>query len=258
MRIISRNAIRSRTGVLMATQTENVQEEIPQEEVVPPQEEQVAQSQETQEASPESTEENSKEYNFRQLREVNKQLEERLKTYETRLEGIETSSRDVHSQSESAHQDEDFEIGEEDLVEGKHLKKALSKIENILKQKELEAIPDKLRGKYEDFDHVVTKENLEKLKESEPELYGTIRSGSDLYAKGVAAYKTLKGLGYTSDHQELMKQKDHVQNNHKKPLNTQAIKGSGAIHEANVFANGLTPELKKQLQKEMAQAAKAR
>ena len=43
-----------------------------------------------------------------------------------------------------------------------------------------------------------------------------------------------------------MKKKEQVQSNHKKPMSAQAIKGSGALHEANVFANGLTPELKKQ------------
>ena len=72
------------------------------------------------------------------------------------------------------------------------------------------------------------------------------------------AYKTLKGLGYVPENNNLMKQKDQVQSNHKKPLSAQAIKGSGALHEANVFANGLTPDLKKKLQKEMAEAAKAR
>ena len=254
---ISRNAIRIRTGVHMATLTENVSEEVQNEEIVSPPAEQEAQSQDTQQPSPESSEENSKEYNFKQLREVNKQLEIRLEKYEARLEGVETSSKSSSSQAENKAE-EDLEIGEEELVEGRHLKKALSRIEKILYQKELEAIPDKLRGKYEDFDQVVTKENLEKLNETEPELYRTIRSGNDLYAKGVAAYKTLKGLGYIPEDENLMKQKDHVQNNHKKPLSTQAIRGSGALHEANIFANGLTPDLKKQLQKEMAEAAKAR
>lgn len=241
-------------GVHVTVKEENVTEEIQNEEVVQPQEEQEAPSQDTQAVSEEQKEENSKEYNFKQLRDVNKQLEDRLKTYETRLEGIESSSKN----NSSLNKEEEFEIGEEDLVEGKHLKRAISKIENILQQKELEAIPEKLRGKFEDFDQVVTKENLEKLKETEPELYRTIRNGPDLYAKGVAAYKTLTSLGYVQDKQNYMKQKDHIQNNHKKPLSAQAVKGSGALHEANIFANGLTPELKKQLRKEMVEAAKAR
>ena len=70
-------------------------------------------------------------------------------------------------------------------------------------------------------------------------------------------YKTLKSLGYNSQNEEFMKEKEQVHTNHKKPLSAQAIKGSGALHEANMFAGGLTPELKKKLQQEMVQAAKA-
>jgi len=236
----------------MASQTENVAEEVQQEEVVQPQEEISSQSQNTQEASSETTEENSKDYNFRKLREANKQLEERLRKSDEIIETFTSSNQ------ESPPEAPEEELGAEDLAEGRHLKKLEAKIEKLMYQKELEAIPDKLRGKFSDFDQVVTKENLEKLKDSEPELYRTIRTGTDLFAKGVSAYKTLKSLGIIQEEQDLSKHKDHVHSNHRKPLSAQAVKGQGALHEANIFANGLTPELKKQLQKEMAEAVKSR
>ncbi len=233
----------------MATQADNVAEEIPQEEVVTPQEEQVAQSQETQEESPKETEESSKEFNFRQLRETNKQLDQKLEKATEIIDAFNNSQRQA-----SAPAPEE-ELGSEDLAEGRHLKKLEEKIEKLMLKKEMEAVPDKLKAKFSDFNQVVTKENLEKLKETEPELYSTIRSGPDFFATGVAAYKTLKSLGYAQDQVSMTKQKDHVQANHNKPLSAQAIKGQGALHEANAFANGLTPELKTQLQKEMAEAA---
>lgn len=236
----------------MATQTDNVAEEIQHEEVVSPQKEQEAQSQETQVESQKETEENSKELNFRKLRETNKQLDQRLEKANEIIEAF------TNSQNQATAPPQEEELGAEDLAEGRHLKKLEEKIERLMYQKELEAVPDKLKGKFTDFNQVVTKENLEKLEETEPELYKTIRSGTDLFAKGVAAYKTLKSLGYAQDQESMTKQKDHVQANHKKPLSAQAIKGQGALHEANAFANGLTPELKKQLQKEMVEAAKAR
>ena len=234
----------------MATPTENVVDESQPEEVVPPQEEQQAQSQDTQEASP--SEESSKDYNFRQLREVNKQLEERLRKSEDVIQSIAQSKR------QSPVEEEEIEIGEEDLVEGKHLKKMEAKLAKMIQQKEMEQIPERLRNKFSDFDQVVTKENLKKLEETEPELFNTIRSGNDLFSKGVAAYKTLNSLGLSREKEDYMKNKQHVQSNHKKPVSAQAVKGQGAIHEANIFANGLTPELKKQLQREMVEAAKAR
>ena len=239
----------------MATTTENVAEEVQSEEVVSPQEEQAVTGQDTPVDSQETQEENSKEFNFRQLRESNKQLEDRLKKSDEIIEAY-TNSQHQLSQTPSIPQEE--ELGADDLAEGKHLKRLEAKLEKLMYQKELEAVPDKLKGKFEDFDQVVTKENLDKLQKSEPELYRTIRSGTDLFATGVAAYKTLKSLGYIQEQESMTKQKDHVQANHKKPLSAQAIKGQGALHEANAFASGLTPELKKQLQKEMAEAVKSR
>lgn len=247
---MSSNAVsHPQIGVNMAVQTENVSEE-----VVQPPEEQSAQSLNTQETSNEPVEESSKEHNFKQLREVNKQLEERLRKSEETIETIVGNN----SQQQIPAPPQEEELGAEDLAEGRHLKKLEAKFEKLLYQKEMEAIPSRLKAKFEDFDEVVTKENLEKLKKTEPELFQTINSGDNFYATGVSAYKTLKSLGYAQDQEDIMKQKDHVHANHKKPLSAQAIKGQGALHEANIFANGLTPELKKQLQKEMVEAAKAR
>lgn len=232
----------------MATQVENVKEEVPPEEIVQPQQEQPkeALSQDAQEETQSKSEEKSKEYNFRQMRETLAQRDEEIKLLR---------EQQVTSKEE--------ELGEEDLVEGKHLKKGLSEIKEMILQKELETVPDKLKSRFEDFDQVVTKENLEKLKKTEPELFFSIqsvdgKSSSGLFAKGVTAYKTLKSLGISTGNQDYMKQKDQVHSNHMKPLSAQAIKGSGALHEANIFAQGLTPELKKQLRKEMVDAAKAR
>ncbi len=234
----------------MATQTENVNEEIQNEEVVQPSQEQESQAVETQEVSPDEAESNTKEYNFKQLRESNKQLEERLKKSDEIIESFTRSNQPVPQPKEK--------LGKDDLAEGRHLEELEAKFEQRWQQKELEMIPDRLKTKFDDFDQVVTKETLEKLEKTEPELYRTIQSGTDLFAKGVAAYKTIKSQGFTQEQHDYMKQKEQAQTNHKKPLSAQAVKGQGALHDANIFANGLTPELKKQLQKEMAEAVKAR
>ena len=124
-------------------------------------------------------------------------------------------------------------------------------------QEKVDSIPERLKTKFEDFDQVVTQENVEKLKMSEPELYASITAGGDLYTKGVSAYKTLLAMGIVKK-DSYKSQKEEVHNNHKKPVSTQAIRGQGALSEANMFEKGLTPELKKQLNQEMDQAAKAR
>jgi hypothetical protein len=234
----------------MATTTENVSEEQPKEEVVQPQQmkEENISSQNAQEEVSKKSEENNKEYNFRKMRETLEQRDEEI--------------RMLRERDNNSNEDE---LGEEDLVEGKHLKRGLSEIKDIIRKKELESVPDKLKSKFEDFNDVVTKENLEKLQKTEPELFQTLQvedgkklSAGDLFVKGIAAYKTIKSLKISPENQEYMNKKEHIQSNHDKPMSVQAINGAGAIHQANAFANGLTPELKKQLNKEMVESIKAR
>jgi len=233
----------------MAVEAPNVSEEIHNEEVVHPPEKQETVSQE-QLDNPSSQQEDNKDYNFKQLREGKKQLEEEVRQLRAQMDSF------ADTQSSSPHKDEDsMDIGDDDLVEGRHVKKLMSRVEKMIYQKEVEAIPDRLKTRFNDFDDVVTKENIENLKKTEPEIYRSITSGSDIFAKGVSAYKTLKALGIYKQPQDFSQQKQHVQSNHNKPMSVQAVKGQGALHEANVFAQGLTPDLKKQLQKEMVRSS---
>ena len=229
----------------MAEEPVNVAEEIKAEEAVPPQENSPAPVVEEQSQKTSSLDEN-----FKRLRETKEHLEREnreLKQW-------------VHNQQKPA-EEEGLAVEDDDLVEGKVVKQLYNEIKELKKfrraydQEKLDSIPSRLKSKFDDFDQVVTQENIEKLKLSEPELYASITSGSDLYAKGVSAYKMLKNLGIVKENL-YEETKEQVRVNQTKPLSAQAIKGQGALAEANIFAKGLTPELKKQLQQEMVEAAK--
>lgn len=236
----------------MENQTENVAtEEIQEQVAVQATDTQITETVEATETQ-ETPSESNKEYNFNQLRKSKEQLEEENRELR---KVIETSQQAVPAPAPQ----NDFDIGDDDLAEGKHLKKLSQEINNLRHQADSYqrvAQAAQLTSKFSDFNEVVTKENIEKLKQTEPELHASITGGSDLYVNGVSAYKALKSLGIAKDN--FSSQKDQVQTNHNRPLSTQAIKGHGALSEKNVFAGGLTPELKKQLQKEMSEAAKAR
>lgn len=228
----------------MGEESQNVAEEIQASEVV--------HSENQTQESPVSQEERgfSKEDNFVRLRETKQQLERENRELKQAL-----------LRSSKAEETEDnLSIEDDDLVDGRVVKKLYSEIKTLRKsyeQEKLSSIPDRLRSKFSDFDQVVTQENIEKLKNNEPELYSSITSGSDLYAKGVAAYKTLKSLGLV-EKDPYEEEKRIVKQNHSKPVSVQAIKGQSALSDANIFAKGLTPDLKKHLQEEMEQAIKAR
>lgn len=238
----------------MSEEHNNVAEEIAAEEVVNPE---VSSSDEknsiASEAESQQSIDSDKELNFRKLREAKEQLEKENRELRSYYEKLNVQNGSIESSAN------DFDIADDELVEGKVLKKIYNELNSLKKNYEEEKssqIPDRLKTKFSDFNEVVTRENIDKLKESEPELYASITSGNDLYAKGVSAYKTLKALGIAkSDHYQ--EQKKQVQENQSRPVSTQSIKGQSALSDANIFAKGLTPELKRQLQEEMRNASKA-
>lgn len=241
----------------MAEDTANVAEEIQQEAHVQPQEQEAQQSQSPEVESQTEEKRLSKDENFLRMRETKEQLERENRELRQVVE------RHANQQASPQEEDEDIGVDDYDLVEGKVVKRLYNEIKELKKfkssydQEKVASIPERLKTKFADFEQVVTQENVEKLKQAEPELYASITAGEDLYAKGVSAYKTLKALGIVKeDHYK--NQKEQVAQNHGKPVSTQAIRGQGALSEANIFAKGLTPELKKQLQQEMKEAAKAR
>ncbi len=248
----------------MSQANENVAEEIQQEEIVQPQE--------SQDTSPEvsSQEEKvsySKDENFTRLRESKEQLERKNDRIERENDELRAEKAFHAKKQEPPSEDDSLGIEDDDLAEGKHLNKLDKKIKDLDKaqkdfqktiaEEKLALVPAQLRAKFDDFDEVVSEENIEKLKKLEPEMYRSLREPGDVYTKGVTAYKTLLAMGIVKK-DNYKSQKEDVHNNHKKPVSTQAIRGQGPLSEANQFQKGLTPELKKQYQEEMAEAVKAR
>lgn len=235
----------------MAEEQANVAE-LQQEEVVQPKEE-ASQAEATELTSrvSETPPPSDKDYNFKRLREEKERIDQELAETRKRLREFEQLDPD--------------NIDDSDLAEGRHVKslqrrvesqaKELKKFQDSYHQQMMTSQIETFRSKNPDFDQVVTKENIEKLKTTEPEVFASITVGEDLYAKSVSAYKTLKALGIADPYKD---QKDQVQVNQSRPLSAQAVKGQGALSDANAFAKGLTPELKKQLQHEMVEAIKAR
>lgn len=165
--------------------------------------------------------------------------------------------------------EEEFTIAPGDLVEGKHLtnleRKYQKKLEELEKkyagyeQKNQEmAIENRIKYSYPDFDKVVSPENIEYLRENEPELAQTLNSSSDLYSKAVSAYKLIKKLGIYRD-DNFQQERSTAQRNAAKPKSSATIspqQGESPLSNANAFANGLTKDLKNKLWAEMNEIRK--
>ena len=164
-------------------------------------------------------------------------------------------------------QDDDFDISEDEVVEGKHLKNIKNKInrlESKLKQSQQQssilAVEAKIKATFPDFDNVVTRDNIEILNAMDPVLASALNKTPDLYEKAVAVYKVIQKFNidkYDKYESEAKKIKD----NKAKPRSLSSVspqRGDSPLSRANVFEQGLTKEVKEMLNKEMEEAIRNR
>lgn len=224
---------------------------------------------ETQESTP-APRESSKEMNFRALREKASQLERERNEALQRIEALERAVKQTQQGAPTNtpsfdEEDEGIDINPDDYAEGKHvakLQKQIRKITNELKsyktQSETMLVEQRLKMQYPDFDAIVTKENLDSLRLTYPELYQTLSTSNNIYNAGVSAYTMLKRLGIAADEQAFMEKQQLLKNSSKpRSLNTVAPQtGDSPLSKANAFANGLTEDLRRKLYEEMVMAAK--
>ena len=202
--------------------------------------------------------------NFRQLKEKAQKLESERN--EAMRIAQELQSK-LNPQQPKIEDEVDYRINPDDLVEGKHLnkfEKKIKKLEDTLKNYQQQTtestIEVKLKNQFPDFDKIVSRENVELLKEAYPELAQTLNSSTDLYSKAVSAYTLIKKFGI---HQEEPFKADveRAKINAAKPKPLASIapqQGDTPLSRANAFAQGLTDDLRKQLHKEMLDAMKNR
>jgi len=207
--------------------------------------------------------ETDKEKNLRLLREKASRVERERDEAIRRLQEIEARSAQAAPQPE----DEEFHIGPDELAEGKHLAKVVKKIRKLeeelkgyRQQASVDTTETRLKAQYPDFDKIVTKEHIETLRDMYPEIAQTIHSSPDLYSRAASAYTIIKKMGIYQDTGALEPDRALAQKNAFKPKPTASIapqQGDSPLSKANAFANGLTPELKDQLIKEMQAARRA-
>ena len=221
----------------------------------PEQEEEVLES--TDEGSPapvKATPKGDYEENVARLRKKNEAMESELEQMRYQMQQM--------AQQQNARQD-DFNLGinDDDLAEGRHLSQLAKEVKSMKEdlrrtreEAERMALENKLKTRHRDFDEVVTTDNLNRLKDEQPEIYRTIISSQDTFAQAVTAYKMIKKFGIVEDEDSSLQKL--VANTTKPRLSgsSSTMRSSTALSNANSFADGITPEMKRALLKEMAHA----
>ena len=166
-----------------------------------------------------------------------------------------------------------FDIQDDALIEGKQFRQMYNEIKELRKQvsetqqqtrdnlsRAAETVTEtRIKTAYPDFDKVVSKENIEALKEQYPELAQTLHSTADLYSKAVSVYTLIKQFGFYKDPVFENDRLKALKNSNKpRPLASVSPQHSDSpLTRANAFASGeLTEEMKAQYRREMYQSRK--
>lgn len=217
--------------------------------------------------------ESKNQQNLRMLREKAQRADQLEKERDELLKHVLSSQTRPEQKivKEVEHVEEDYlsSIGLDDdsLVEGKHFKAYLKKQRELekelaqYKQKStMDSVEMKLKSQYQDFDRVVSAENLSQLRQMNPELAEVILATPDIYKQGSIAYQMIKQYGIHKD-ASVNIDKQIMAKNATKPRATATASpqvGSTPMSQANLFANGLTDDVKKALYREMVESARKR
>jgi len=214
--------------------------------------------------------ETNRERNTRALRELKEKAEKERDEAIRRARDLE--ERYSKPQQKVDNDDVDFNIGEDDLVEGKHVKPLLKEIKNLKKEIEasrnhykVQSLQDRLRYEYPDFDKVVNAENIELLKHLKPRQAQLLDSSTDMYATAASAYEMIKEYGIYQDpvKQSSSRDRELVQKNIAKPRPVNSLspqRGDSPLSKANEFSNGWSrdSDVAKAYHKEMIEAMRNR
>jgi len=127
-------------------------------------------------------------------------------------------------------------------------------VEEDRAKRHVEEAPNRIKNRFQDFDAVVTEENVKQLRALEPDVAQALSLIGDEEAKAVAAYKYIKA--FVPQAAETTAAKQRIQDNANQPKSLSATGGTSPLSKAGAFEQGLTPSLKKQLFAEMQSAAR--
>lgn len=231
----------------MAQETDVKAEDVAQAES------QIAQEQLPESDSQEATQKDEK-VNWQKTREVMEEQKRQLDLMKERERRYQEELLKLAKSKEQVPEDDDLQLSKDDLLTVGQWEKLTEKtLKKFFQKQEDTSAEGKLRHEYNDYDSIVTPENLERLARENPEAVETLQATPRLYAKAKTAYHMLKSMYGSSNVQE---NKEKLAANLAKPRPAASLGSNGALSQAHAFEKGLTPELKKQLLQEMIDAKK--
>lgn len=222
--------------------SEDVKKDVSNQEAVAPEKSQGQQEPQVQVAQSNEPQKGSKEYNFAQLRQKNEELERRVNELLRREQEKNAPPPQIEEQ-----------LADDDILTVAQAKKLAQKqaeeiINKALTERERAKLPEQAKAKFNDFDQIMTEENIRKLETEEPGLAEACTKASNPWE---ATYKILKKFVLPQQESKATKNDEKMKENLSKPVSANAV-GRGPLSNANIWSESS----KEDLYKEMINAAR--
>ena len=226
--------------------------------IAPPAEDNALQVQ-TQESQSENVETQQESFESKQDRN----WKETRRTIDELRRDRESLAREIESLKNPKKEEFNIDsISDDDLLTKAQTLKAAEKIAanavaQAMRQREYKESPKLIESECQDYESVVTAENIERLKQKSPRMAAALSKIEDPYAQGMLAYNQIKALGISKPGLDQMS-KAKLEENSKKPASMNTMQGKNALTEAYSYSQGgeLTQEMKQNYHKEMLEAIK--
>jgi hypothetical protein len=196
---------------------------------------------------------NSKEMNFAKLREKSEVAEKKSAELERQVKELLRREEERNRPAPVKEEDELSSLADDDILTVKQAKKlatiqAEQLINKTLDQRERATLPERVRGKFEDYDAIMTEANIKKLEQDEP---GLAQACSVAPNPWEATYKIVKKFIVPQQETKANKGDEKMKENLSKPASVNSAGRQGPLNNANLWSEAS----KEDLYKEMMQSA---
>jgi hypothetical protein len=193
--------------------------------------------------------ENSKELNFAKLREKTEAAERKAVELERQMKDLLRREEERNRPIPAKEEDELSSLAEDDILTVKQAKKlaaiqAEELIKKTLDQREKASLPEKARSRFEDFDAIMTEENIKKLELDEP---GLAQACSVAPNPWEATYKIIKKFIVPQQETKASKGDEKMKENLSKPASVNSAGRQGPLNNANLWSEASKDDLYKEM-----------
>ena len=193
--------------------------------------------------------EGSKEFNFARLREKAEASEKKSAELERQVNELKEAIEGKNKPAPPPEEDELSNLDPEDIITVKQAMKVSERqakkiVQEMLKQQEVASMPQKAKSQFNDFDSIMTEENIKKLETEEPEIAMFCAKAANPWE---ATYKMVKKFITPKKDVSQSKGEKKMEENMAKPASSNSVGTKTPLQSAYMYSEADKDQLYKEM-----------